>query len=99
MAQLNDTAASPAGPRPYLSSVGGSPAGDGYWPQHALQAFTLRMAGHGLCVSSSLMIGDRHYALEQLALAHTLADAELRGIAVDLFAHFERQRRGLPYAN
>jgi len=69
------------------------------WPPHALQAFTLRMAGHGLSVSSSLMLGDRRYALEQLCQAHSMADAELRELAMGLFRHFERQRSGLPWAN
>ena len=47
-------------------SVYEPPAEGGYWPPSALQAFTLRMASHGLCVSSSMMLGDRCYALEQL---------------------------------
>ena len=68
-----------------------------YWPRHALQAFTLRMASHGLCVSSSMMLGDRCYALEQLAHAHALADDELRGLAMELFRHFERRQSGLPH--
>ena len=71
---------------------------DGYWPRSALQAFTLRMSSHGLCVSASMMLGDRRYALEQLRYAHALADDELRGLAVALFRHFERRQSGLSHA-
>ena len=78
-------------------SVYEPPAEGGYWPPSALQAFTLRMASHGLCVSSSMMLGDRCYALEQLAHAHALADDELRGLAMELFRHFERRQSGLPH--
>lgn len=69
---------------------------DGYWPRSALQAFTLRMASHGLCVSSSMMLGDRRYALEQLSHAHALADEDLRGLAMALFRRFEQRQSGVP---
>ncbi|HVZ43508.1 MAG TPA: hypothetical protein VHA82_06835 [Ramlibacter sp.] len=68
------------------------------WPVSALQAFTLRMAGHGFPVSSTLMKHDRLYALQQLQLAHTLADTGLREMAVELFRHFERRQSGLALA-
>jgi len=69
------------------------------WPPQALQAFTLLMAGHGHCVSGSMMLGDRLYALEQLSHAHTMADEELRLLAMSLFRYFEHQRSGLSYTN
>ena len=78
-------------------SVYGPPAEGGYWPPSALQAFTLRMASHGLCVSSSMMLGDRCYALEQLSHAHSLADDDLRDLAMELFRFFERRQSGLPH--
>lgn len=61
-----------------------------YWPSDVLYAFTLKMAAHGLCVSASMMLGDRKYALQQLQLAHTMDDEELREIAVRMFGYFEQ---------
>lgn len=60
-----------------------------YWPTELLATFTLLMAGHGRCVSSAMMLGDREYALWQLARAHTLDDERLRAVAVQLFAYFD----------
>ena len=48
-----------------------------YWPSDLLYSFTLQMAARGFCVSASMMLGDREYALEQLAHAHTLTDDSL----------------------
>jgi hypothetical protein len=67
----------------------------GYWPADVLEAFTLQMSSHGFSVSSSMMLGDRRYAIEQLALAHTLSDDRLRELAVQLFQHFERRQSGI----
>jgi hypothetical protein len=61
------------------------------WPQDPLQAFVLRMAGHGHSISSTHMTFDRQYALDQLSHAHTLADDVLRELAVTLFRQFERK--------
>jgi hypothetical protein len=72
-------------------------AGQSPWPPEALQSFVLRMAAHGHSISRTLMTFDRRYALEQLNHAHSLADGELRELAMALFRHFERQRSGLPY--
>jgi len=60
-----------------------------YCPTGLLDAFTLLMAGHGRCISASMMLGDREYAMWQLARAHTLGDRELRGVAARLFAFFD----------
>lgn len=60
----------------------------------ALEAFKMRMAGHGFSVSGTLMNYDRSYALEQLRQAHTLADTRLRELAVELFGYFEKDRPG-----
>jgi hypothetical protein len=69
-----------------------------YWPASALSAFTMRMAGHGFSVSSTLMKYDRVYALDQLQLAHTLADDTLREMAMALFRQFERHQAGVELA-
>jgi hypothetical protein len=76
----------------YLLAVPASndPGPGRYWPSDVLYAFTLKMAAHGLCVSASMMLGDRQYALEQLQLAHTMDDAELREIAMRMFGYFEQ---------
>lgn len=63
-----------------------------YCPSELLGTFTLLMAGHGRCVSADMMLGDREYALWQLARAHTLADEPLRAVAVRLFAYFDDPR-------
>ena len=60
-----------------------------YWPSDLLYSFTLQMAELGFCVSASMMLGDRDYALEQLAHAHTLNDESLRALAVRLFTYFD----------
>ena len=64
-----------------------------YWPTELLATFTLQMAGHGRCVSSAMMLGDREYALWQLARAHTMDDDRLRAVAVQLFSYFDDARR------
>lgn len=63
-----------------------------YCPTELLGIFTMLMAGHGRCVSSSMMLGDREYAMWQLARAQTLPDEELRGVALRLFAYFDEPR-------
>jgi hypothetical protein len=60
-----------------------------YWPSDLLYSFTLQMAANGFCVSASMMLGDRQYALDQLALAHTLDDEGLRLLAMKLFTYFD----------
>ncbi len=71
------------------------PGGAGYWPADLLQAFTLQMAAHGFSVSSAMMLGDRRYAIEQLAQAHAMSDDRLRELAMALFRHFEVQQSGV----
>ena len=67
-----------------------------YCPMRLLSAFALLMAGHGRSVCTSMMLGDREYAMWQLARAHTLGDAELREVAARLFAYFEEERALAP---
>lgn len=68
-----------------------------YCPTELLGTFTLLMAGHGRCVSAAMMLGDREYAMWQLARAHTMADDLLRVASVRLFAYFD-DARGWGYA-
>ena len=57
-----------------------------YCPVELLDTFTLLMAGHGRCVNSAMMLGDREYALWQLARAQAMSDPPLRLVAAQLFA-------------
>lgn len=66
------------------------------WPHELLETFTLRMFSHGMCVSRALMLCDRSYALQQLVHAHSLADDNLRLMAVQLFRHYEARQSGIP---
>lgn len=63
-----------------------------YCPTELLGTFTLLMAGQGRCVSSAMMLGDREYAMWQLARAHTMNDDALRAVAVRLFSYFDDPR-------
>lgn len=63
-----------------------------YCPTELLGTFTLLMAGHGRCVSADMMLGDREYAMLQLAQAHSACDGQLRAVAVRLFSYFDDPR-------
>ena len=63
-----------------------------YCPTELLGTFTLLMAGAGRVVSADMMLGDREYAMWQLARAHTMADDHLRAVAVRLFSYFDDPR-------
>ena len=67
-----------------------------YCPTRLLAAFALLMAGHGRCISTAMMLGDREYAMWQLARAHTLDDRELREVAARLFGYFDDIRAPVP---
>jgi hypothetical protein len=60
-----------------------------------LERFVWRMGHHGMSVSLRLMIVDPAYAVQQMAHARQLHDAELDGMALALFARFQRERSGL----
>ncbi|MBA3771838.1 MAG: hypothetical protein H0X13_04945 [Ramlibacter sp.] len=67
-----------------------------YCPSRLLSAFALLMASQGRCINTSMMLGDREYAMWQLARAHTLGDAQLRLLAAQLFAYFDDDRASVP---
>ena len=67
-----------------------------YCPTQLLSAFSLLMAGHGRCISTAMMLGDREYAMWQLARAHTVGDPELRVVAARLFGYFDDVRAPVP---
>ena len=60
-----------------------------YCPMALLASFALLMAGHGRCVITDMMLGDREYAMWQLACARAMDDVELEAIARRLFAYFD----------
>lgn len=60
-----------------------------YCPTGLLATFALLMAGHGRSVVTSMMLGDREYAILQLARARTVDDPELRAVATRLFSYFD----------
>lgn len=66
------------------------------WPSEMLDAFSLRMASHGMSISRPLMLSDKRYALEQLVHAQTLCDETLRLMSVQLFRHFVERQAGIP---
>lgn len=67
----------------------GGAAAARYCPTALLAGFALLMAGHGRCVSTDMMLGDREYAMWQLACARAMDDAELQHVAVQLFGYFD----------
>ena len=87
------------------SPAAGSPAGAGaapipathdfddsehYCPIEQLATFALLMAGHGRCVSTDMMLGDRDYATAQLACARAIDhDFELARVATRLSSYFQ----------
>jgi hypothetical protein len=60
-----------------------------YCPTGLLASFALLMAGHGRCVNTDMMLGDREYAMWQLACARAMDDDELAGVATRLFSYFD----------
>ncbi len=65
-----------------------------YCPIELLQGSALLMAGRGRCVNTDMMLGDREYALWQLACARATDDPELVVLATRLFAYFDDPQQG-----
>jgi hypothetical protein len=65
------------------------------WPEDWLEAFSLRMAGHGMSISRALMVSDKRYALEQLVHAQAMGDEVLRDLSLRLFHAFESRQSGI----
>lgn len=60
-----------------------------YCPTGLLASFALLMAGHGRCVITDMMLGDREYAMWQLACARAMDDDELDVVAARLYSYFD----------
>ena len=68
-----------------------------YCPTGLLASFALLMAGHGRCVNTDMMLGDREYAMWQVACAREMEDPELHALADRLYAYFDDpQHLGTP---
>jgi hypothetical protein len=65
-----------------------------YCPTGLLQGFALLMAGRGRCVNTDMMLGDREYAMWQLACARASDDRELATLATRLFFYFDDPLQG-----
>ena len=76
------------------AEVGATPR---FCPTGLLASFALLMAGHGRCVNTDMMLGDREYAMWQLASARAMDDAELAAVATRLFSYFDDpEHTGMP---
>ena len=69
-----------------FEDLGASPR---YCPTELLATFALLMAGRGRCVNTDMMLGNREYAMWQLACARASDDAELAAVASRLFGYFD----------
>ena len=68
-----------------------------YCPTELLARLALLMAAHGRCVNTDMMLGDREYAMWQLATARALDDEELAPVTSGLIAYFDdSQHTGMP---
>ena len=54
-----------------------------------MEAFSLRMARHGTCVSRRMMLADPAYARQQAAHAHSFDDPLLVLMALELMRQFD----------
>lgn len=82
-----------AAPQAPAAARGAALDADHYCPLAELASFALLMAGHGRCVNSDMMLGDRGYALRQLAGARALHDPELAQVVARLASYFDDPQR------
>ncbi|MFM2276321.1 MAG: hypothetical protein RL211_2193 [Pseudomonadota bacterium] len=61
------------------------------WLSGPLETFSLCMASHGLCVSSTLMLDDKSYAFQQISCAQALGDDTLLELAIALARQLKLQ--------
>lgn len=98
--------AQPAAPGAAPAAASGQQASDPqatdtsphYCPTDLLASFALLMAGHGRCICTPMMLGDREYAMWQLTCAQAIeGDAELARVAKRLSAYFDDpEHSGMP---
>ena len=87
----------PGGPAEPADEWLEAPPSPRYCPTDLLASFALLMAGHGRCVNTAMMLGDREYAMWQITCASAMADAELDALVARLVAYFDdAQHAALP---
>jgi hypothetical protein len=82
-----------AAPQAPAAARDATPDSGHYCPLAQLASFALLMAGHGRCVNTDMMLGDRGYALRQLAGARALHDPELAQVVARLASYFDVPQR------
>lgn len=82
-----------AAPQAPAAARDATPDSGHYCPLAQLASFALLMAGHGRCVNTDMMLGDRGYALRQLAGARALHDPELAQVVARLARYFDDPQR------
>lgn len=80
---------------PAAETLSHGPAGALPWPDDLLSQFGLRMASHGMSISSAQMRANPGYALQQLAHARAMDDDTLQLLAMQMFRLFESHRSGV----
>jgi hypothetical protein len=93
-ASFDIASAGAAGPSLEASDDSDAGASPRYCPTGLLQAFSLLMAGRGRCVNTDMMLGDREYAMWQLACARATDDPQLAALATRLFFYFDDPLHG-----
>lgn len=83
------SSAPPISPAPARASQACPAPSAHYWPCELLNAFILKMAATGHCVSAAMMLGHRGYALEQLGVALGVQDDSLNALARQLQTYFD----------
>lgn len=96
MAHLRHLATQPPSVQALPASMARLMDGAGDWNEDVLGDFSLRMANHGLSVSSTMMRHDPRYALEQVRHAHSLPDDGLRHLAEAVAREVEQPVRQRP---
>lgn len=88
-APMKSTGVPPAGSLDASDEFEGASRPPRYCPTEMLARFALLMAGRGRCVHTDVMLGDREYAMWQLACASATDDPELAAVVARLFAYFD----------
>ena len=88
-APLAPTGVPPSDSLDASDDVDGASRSPRYCPIDLLARFALLMAGRGRCVHTDVMLGDREYAMWQLACASATDDPELAAVVSRLFAYFD----------
>lgn len=84
---------------PAAGSTGSDVTDHTPWSDDLLSQFGLRMARHGMSISSTQMRASPLYAMQQLAHARAISDDTLQLLAAQMFQRFESHRSGVALAS